>query len=78
MNATTTPDTVHPDVTYDRLKDAMHDGDAGFCIACGARVDGIEPDAAEYTCEECGEPKVYGAEELILRNLLHLEPPNAG
>ena len=78
MNATTTPETVHPDVTYDRLEDAMRDGDAGFCIACGAETDGIEPDASEYRCDECGEPKVYGAEELLLRNLLHHEPANAG
>ena len=76
MNATTPP--VHPDVTYDRLEDAMHNDDAGFCISCGAETDGVEPDASEYRCDECGEPKVYGAEELLLRNLLHLEPPNAG
>ena len=38
----------------------------GFCIACGAGVDGVEPDACEYECECCGEPGVYGAAELLL------------
>lgn len=38
----------------------------GFCRACGAEVDGVEPDAAGYTCEECGKPEVYGAEQLLL------------
>lgn len=39
---------------------------AGFCIACGRKAHGIEPDAREYVCEHCGEPKVYGAEELLI------------
>jgi ferredoxin len=42
----------------------------GFCIACGACRDGCEPDAREYECEECGEHKVYGAEELLLMGLV--------
>lgn len=42
----------------------------GFCTACGAEADGIEPDAREYTCEVCGEKKVYGAEELMLMGLV--------
>ncbi len=44
----------------------------------GAETDGVEPDASEYRCDECGEPKVFGAEELLLRNLLHDEPATAG
>lgn len=39
---------------------------AGFCTACGEKAHGVEPDARGYTCESCGEPKVYGAEELLL------------
>lgn len=39
----------------------------GFCLACGAEVEGVEPDAREYECEACGEPQVFGAEELLLR-----------
>lgn len=40
--------------------------DPGFCIGCGAQHEGVEPDARRYTCERCGEAKVYGAEELAL------------
>jgi len=39
---------------------------AGFCLACGAEHDEIEPDARKYECEQCGEYKVYGAEEIVL------------
>jgi predicted RNA-binding Zn-ribbon protein involved in translation (DUF1610 family) len=38
----------------------------GFCLACGAEADGVEPDAREYECEDCGEDKVYGAEEILI------------
>lgn len=38
----------------------------GFCTACGASAEGVEPDACRYECESCGEPAVYGAEELLL------------
>ena len=38
----------------------------GFCLACGAEAEGVEPDAREYECESCGEPTVYGAEELMM------------
>ncbi len=41
------------------------DNNLGFCLACGAEASGVEPDAREYECEECGERKVYGAEELL-------------
>ncbi len=39
----------------------------GFCIACGEIADGVEPDAAKYECECCGQDKVYGAAEFALR-----------
>lgn len=42
------------------------DNTTGFCLACGAQHDGVEPDARRYTCEECDAPKVYGAEEILL------------
>jgi len=38
----------------------------GFCIACGKSAGGCEPDARGDECESCGEPKVFGAEELLL------------
>ena len=54
-------------LSIDRIMEACESGDnMGFCLACGAEAYGVEPDARKYECEECGEPKVYGAEELVL------------
>jgi hypothetical protein len=44
----------------------------GFCIACGNLQEGCEPDACEYVCEECGERKVYGIEELSIMGYVKL------
>ena len=38
----------------------------GFCLICGAEVDGVEPDAQNYECEACGAEQVFGADELLL------------
>lgn len=62
---------VHSTVTTDRVVATVQSSNAsldnpGFCIACGADADGVEPDAREYECEACGEPGVYGAEELLI------------
>jgi len=38
----------------------------GFCASCGDLADGVEPDARNYTCGSCGEPAVFGAEELLM------------
>ena len=38
----------------------------GFCRACGARHEGIDPDGRKCLCEVCGLHQVYGAEELAL------------
>lgn len=38
----------------------------GYCLACGEETQGVEPDAEGYECECCGEPKVYGAEQIVL------------
>jgi hypothetical protein len=55
-------------VTLKRIVTAIEEGsDSGFCIACGAEAYGVEPDARDYICESCGQPKVYGAEELLMR-----------
>lgn len=43
---------------------------AGFCVACGNRQDGCEPDARKYLCEDCGNRTVYGAEELAVMGLV--------
>ena len=62
---------VHSTVTVDRVVEAVERSSAslenpGLCIACGADAEGVEPDAREYQCEACGEPGVYGAEELLM------------
>jgi len=41
----------------------------GRCIECGADHDGVEPDAHEYECEECGAMAVYGIEEMLIMGL---------
>ena len=49
------------------------DGDnnsEGRCLACGDEAYGVEPDARQYECESCGEPKVYGLAELLMMGLL--------
>jgi len=54
-------------ITVARVMRAVEaDGYLGFCLACGATAHGVEPDARDYTCEECGQPKVYGAEEVLM------------
>lgn len=54
-------------VTMARVMAAVKkDDNSGFCLSCGAKAKGVEPDACEYKCEKCGEPKVYGAEECLL------------
>lgn len=53
------------------LRAAQADTNTGFCLACGAEASGVEPDARRVRCESCSEPKVYGAEELMLMRLYH-------
>ena len=62
---------IHSTITEARVMDAverhMHSlDDPGFCIACGADANGVEPDARKYKCEVCGARSVYGAEELMM------------
>jgi hypothetical protein len=45
------------------------DNATGFCLSCAQDVDGIEPDAARYTCPHCYADKVFGAEALFERGL---------
>lgn len=62
---------LHKSLTLDVLTEAAHRrmttlDNPGFCTACGAEHDGIEPDAYNCECEVCGEECVQGAEELLL------------
>lgn len=54
------------------------DNNEGFCLACGSTQEAVEPDARRYRCDACGEPKVYGAEQLILMGLPHGKPGREG
>jgi predicted RNA-binding Zn-ribbon protein involved in translation (DUF1610 family) len=58
-----------PVVTEDKLAEL---DTTGFCVACGAEVLGVEPDARQYACEGCGEEAVYGVEELIVMELVRI------
>jgi hypothetical protein len=54
-------------ITLSRITKAIQSGEyVGFCTACGAKAYGVEPDARKYTCEKCHQPRVYGAEELLI------------
>ena len=61
-----------PVVTEDQFLD---DDLAGFCLACGNDVHGVEPDARKYTCEGCGAAKVYGLQELLIMGLVVIRAP---
>lgn len=66
--------TIHKKITASLIVAAVEENMAGgaylgYCVKCGAEHEGVEPDAREYECEECNEPAVYGAEEL----LFHIE-----
>ena len=39
--------------------------DGGICTACGIDVDGVEPDARNYRCPDCGEMAVSGTLSLM-------------
>lgn len=62
----------HPTITRERVEDAVERrmtslDNPGFCLCCGAEADACEPDAEGYECEACGEPSVYGADEIFMR-----------
>jgi Zn finger protein HypA/HybF involved in hydrogenase expression len=55
-------------ITLDRVMRAVRrDDGTGFCIACGASQKFVEPDAERYPCNKCKQPKVFGAEQILLR-----------
>ena len=65
------PRKIHPSITSDRVCGAVESAmtsldNPGFCRACGEDADDCEPDARRYVCDSCGQPQVYGAEEVLL------------
>lgn len=59
------PDTSKLDLA-EVMAAVQADDNLGFCLACGAQADGVEPDARNYECDTCGEEQVFGAEELLM------------
>lgn len=55
--------------TLEQIQDA-DDQQEGFCVECGVTRECCEPDAREYKCEACGQLTVYGAQELIIMELV--------
>lgn len=48
------------------LRALEEDSNSGFCTECGSEHECVEPDAEGYECQECGERKVMGAEQVLL------------
>ena len=48
----------------------IHESGGGMCIECGEEAEGVEPDARKVGCSVCLQPKVYGAEELLVMGLV--------
>jgi hypothetical protein len=62
---------MHKSITLERVQEIAEESlfgctDDGICLACGADAYGVEPDARGYTCEECGNPEVMGAQDLLM------------
>ncbi len=65
--------------SLDEVMRAVQDDEGvGFCVNCGYEQMGVEPDARGYECENCGQPKVYGAEELLLMNVASIKKEAPG
>ncbi len=59
--------TLPPGLTIDDILEVVRaDGLTGFCLACGADKDMVEPDAQNYPCDECKELQVFGAEFILI------------
>lgn len=53
-------------LTLEDIEEAI-ESNQGWCTSCKAFTNyGVEPDAAQYECEDCGQRTVYGAEEALL------------
>jgi len=50
----------------------LREESGGYCLACGGEAEGIEPDARQYECENCGENRVYGIDELLLMGRIEI------
>lgn len=51
----------------------MDENYGGYCTSCGEEAYGLEPDACKCVCESCGQPAVYGVEELLIMGLVDFD-----
>ena len=57
---------IHKSITLEKVIDATKKTEyLGYCISCGHEAQGVESDAQNYECEDCGALQVFGAEELL-------------
>jgi len=56
-------------ITIEQYQEAQEDN-IGYCTNCGAKKECCEPDANNYTCDECGANKVQGCDNLLLMGLV--------
>lgn len=42
----------------------------GFCLSCAAEQDGVEPDGRRIICDNCGKPRVTGAQEILVMGMV--------
>lgn len=62
-------------ITQEEYDQHREDGD-GFCSECDKwTVGGVEPDAAGYECENCGEEGVVGIETALIEGFITVEDP---
>lgn len=58
---------MHKSITLEKVMNLVEEGEyIGLCINCGEERAQCEPDARNYHCDNCGEDKVFGAEELLI------------
>lgn len=63
--------TITFKMTTEEFKSRSNDYEGG-CLKCGFEAYGVEPDARNYECEECGHAAVFGLEELLLMGRIEI------
>jgi hypothetical protein len=58
-------------LTEERYRE-LCDEYSGVCKDCEEIADNVEPDACNYTCENCGEDSVFGIEEAFMDGFIEI------